>query len=161
MHSLAFTEKNNPHVLAGLGNLNFTPSLPAAFGIGCTHPIRPWPGKTSMVSMHFSRVEHHANPVKELCANGVPFWGIIPTASRFTSTSLGNTSAGAGVFAFDNRAVGTVDQGVTNPVPEPGSLALWRSGDWIGPDGPRSAAANRPERRRAAGKCTSAGRLAP
>lgn len=52
------------------------------------------------------------------------FWGFIDTDISYTRLTFGNTNAGVDHFGFDDFTIGDRDQVVTNPVPEPATLAL-------------------------------------
>jgi len=51
------------------------------------------------------------------------FWGIIDNANPFTKITFGNTNS-SDVFGFDDMTIAVASQIVTNPVPEPSTLAI-------------------------------------
>lgn len=59
---------------------------------------------------------------------GVLFWGVIDNVNTFNSISFGNTNAGTDFFAFDQMTIGSLDQVVPPPIPEPETYAMMLAG---------------------------------
>ena len=59
-----------------------------------------------------------------ISGGSVLYFGFYDLDNPFTSVSFGNTEPGYDVFGFDDFTIGTAEQVVPNPVPEPATLAL-------------------------------------
>ena len=59
-----------------------------------------------------------------ISGGSVLYFGFYDLTNSFTSVSFGNTSQGVDVFGFDDFTIGTAQQVVPNPVPEPATMAL-------------------------------------
>ena len=55
------------------------------------------------------------------------FWGIIDNANPFTKITFGNTNS-SDQFGFDDMTIAVAAQVVTNPIPEPTTLAIFALG---------------------------------
>jgi len=55
------------------------------------------------------------------------FWGIIDNENPFTKITFGNTNSDD-VFGFDDMTIAVASQVVTNPIPEPTTLAIFALG---------------------------------
>ena len=63
-----------------------------------------------------------------IAGGSVLYFGFYDLANQYSSISFGNTAAGTDFFAFDNMTIGSLEQVVPNPIPEPTSLLLLGSG---------------------------------
>lgn len=54
----------------------------------------------------------------------VMYYGFYDADTQYTGITFGNTAAGIDYFGFDDMTIGSLEQVVVNPAPEPGTLAL-------------------------------------
>jgi hypothetical protein len=121
------------YYLAGAGNFAIGFSAPIAalgfYGID----VGDFGGQLTLTLVDVHNVSTTLTVPNTLGSGGstsgsILYFGFYDTTDTYKSVSFGNNSGGADTFAFDNFSIGSRQQVVPTPTPEPGSMTLLLAG---------------------------------